>query len=120
VWYCDLNMFNFFRVQLDKLEHFNCEGCAKISDDAFKYLLLSCRNNQHSYCLDNMNKDKICVNFFDNLETCKIMSNANNGGDNSIEEIDHKDERVLDKSSINSLKYINLSGCWLITDFGLG
>ena len=65
-----------------------------------------------------MNKDKICVNFFDNLEPCKIMSNSSN--DKSIEEIDHRAERILDESSSNSLKYINLSGCWLITDFGLG
>ena len=29
------------RVNLNKLEYLNCEGCEKISDNAFKYLLMS-------------------------------------------------------------------------------
>ena len=49
---------------MDKLEYLNCEGCEHLTDNAFKYLLLSSTNL-------NINKSQICIK--NPMEDCKIQ-----------------------------------------------
>lgn len=98
---------------MNYLEHFNCEGCEKLSDKAFKYLLESKKNSKPSCSKTaslqgELEKDK---------SSCQSCHDNNK---NSIEDIHkpNKNERLLPQQG-TSLKYINLSGCWSITDSGL-
>lgn len=124
---------------MDKLEELNCEGCENLSDNAFKHLLMSniaYKNNHKSknesqQCKQNPttcdsienierlrdNSELVTVNNSnDNREKCEQCTRLNNIEDLSIEE-DKPDNDS--NAAINSLKSINLSGCWSITDYGL-
>ena len=99
---------------MNYLEHFNCEGCENLSDKAFKYLLESKKNaQQRANCSKKPNSK-------DELEQSHCRSCVDNK--NSIEEI-HKPNNSNERQEMHqpgtSLKYINLSGCWSITDSGL-
>lgn len=101
------------------MEHLNCEGCENLSDDAFKYLLLSSCNTNES----NTNLEKSClneqINLFDNLKTTVTINNIEEI--KNIEDMETCNIKKNKKSECSlSLQYINLSGCWLITDVGLG
>ncbi len=105
-----------------------------MNDEAFKHLLLSCKQKINNYCFKSvinsptgfdylsnliniyLKKDKI-LNFFENSKLnsyCNHLSNNIEDMNKSLLDCYNKDNKSY------SLKYINLSGCWLITDFGLG
>ena len=105
-----------------------------MNDEAFKHLLLSCKQKINNYCFKSvinsptgfdylsnliniyLKKDKI-LNFFENSKLnsyCNHLSNNIEDMNKSLLDCYTKDNKSY------SLKYINLSGCWLITDFGLG
>ena len=131
---------NSFRgVRLDKLEELNCEGCENLSDNAFKHLLMSniayknnyksknesqqCKQNPTTCdSIENIERlqdslELVTVNNSnDNREKCQQCTRLNNIEDLSIEEDKHDNDS---NAAINSLKSINLSGCWSITDYGL-
>jgi len=133
---------NSFRgVRLDKLEDLNCEGCEKLSDNAFKHLLMSnviykkmsklknesqrCNSNPTECDNESIERLKVenkdcfeLVSSLNNSEKCNQCTRLNNIEDLSIE--DEKHDKLNEGSdAINSLKSINLSGCWSITDYGL-
>lgn len=112
--YTNIGDNSFRGVKLNYLEHFNCEGCENLSDKAFKYLLESKKNaQQRANCSKKPNSK-------DELEQSHCRSCVDNK--NSIEEI-HKPNNSNERQEMHqpgtSLKYINLSGCWSITDSGL-
>lgn len=106
------------RVKLAKLEQLNCEGCENLSDKAFKYLLekMGAKGCDTNRC--HSEKD----------QTTKGGSNCESciGTRSSIEEITNtkntqgsSGQKTKQSENITSLKHINLSGCWSITDNGL-
>lgn len=91
---------SFKGIRLDKMSYLNFEGCEKLSDNTFKNLLISSikplksindlRDSQHSFEDQQDGNSK-------KIENCETSN----------------------KSYQSSLNFINLSGCWAITDFGL-
>ena len=126
---------------MNKLEYLNCEGCEKLSDNAFKYLHASInfKTNSETECLkkelvsDNLKEitnQLIQVNDIDeNINRSENKSECNECIKiNNIEDLDINLEITMNRhdkcltlsNGTNRLKYINLSGCWSITDYGLG
>ncbi len=84
---------------MNRLEKINCEGCENISDRAFKFLLNSSQAPT----------------------SCSEIPIEEKGQFKSIEEMlstifTHK---IHDNQGNTNLQYINLSGCWSLTDSGL-
>ena len=89
-----------------------------INNYCFKSIINSPTGFDYLSNLINMylKKDKI-LNFFENSKQnsyCNHLSNNIEDMNKSLLDCYNKDNKSY------SLKYINLSGCWLITDFGLG
>ena len=117
----ELSRLDFLRVKLTKLEQLDCEGCENLSDKAFKFLLENKKeadNCQRKGC--HLKKDETKHNGSD----CHACIDSSN----SIEELNYHKDRVQKNqrseittptTTLASLKYINLSGCWSITDNGL-
>lgn len=119
---------------MDKLRNLNCEGCEKLSDNAFKYLLISSTINMikaksqtctkrgtcsvgatqpaGSKCFDKQNIEDVGLGDFTRLNAfhCELISNETESNNFSSE---------LFSALNNGLESINLSGCWSITDYGL-
>lgn len=114
--YTNIGDNSFRGVKLNKLEELNCEGCDKLSDKAFKYLF------QDHYIKKTLN-----INSQTNIITKSHYNSVIKSS--SIEEIcsstDIKDNTYNNTSTDNipspstSLKSINLSGCYSVTDNGL-
>lgn len=113
--YTPISDNSFRSVKLNKLEQLNCEGCENLSDKAFKYLLLSTKTRQtESDCITNQHK---C-----SLKNESLCNSCSKYQSNSIEEISNKHRGHFSSSQADDntrLKYINLSGCWSLTDSGL-
>ena len=109
--YTRLGDNSFRNIRLDYLEHFNCEGCENISDNAFKFILIA---TIAASLLQQAVEDE-----HEHEETAEVEYYCGDcTSKHSIEEI-HMMNRKRQASKPNGLKYINLSGCWSITDFGL-
>ena len=109
------------------MEYLNCEGCQYLSDDAFKYLLMSTnyieKDQNHSLKTPINNVNAVnCSSHCLNRNQCFDFVDKNDSNNNLEEMFNSNNKQSLiskNNGSLN-LKYINLSGCWLITDFGLG
>lgn len=111
---------------MDKLEYLNCEGCEHLSDNAFKFLLLSStlslKNIKSQSCLSN--PSTLCT--YEDIEGgsgqlqdfCKDCSTKQSIEDLSLAGSSTQSESYFSDIS-NSLKSINLSGCWSLSDYGL-
>ena len=109
-----------FRVNFEKLEHLNFEGCEKISDNAFKYLLSGRNSSKSINCVNICKYDELTSFKFKNGINQKI--NCDDCIKNHLNEEDHLNDQSTsqDKNdSSSSLNSINLSGCYLVTDFSL-
>ncbi|RNA08313.1 F-box LRR-repeat 5-like [Brachionus plicatilis] len=99
---------NSFRgVRLDKLRSLNCEGCQNLTDDAFKFLLISNKIKSNTSCL--LDPTIKCDPSGDQIKEIE-------SGDKNICEKCAKHQEFNNKSSLIS---INLSGCWSISDYSL-
>lgn len=113
--YTNIGDNSFRGVKLARLEQLDCEGCENLSDKAFKYLLdkRGVKGCETSSC--HSEKDQ-ATKEGSNCESCI-------GSRSSIEELTKKRQtqqsQKSQQPSTTSLKYINLSGCWSITDNGL-
>ena len=128
-------MFFVCSIRLDRLERFNSEGCENLSDNAFKYLLVAAitaltRPEKHSHeHFDNRHleghneEEEAKVEFFcsdcTQKYTIEEMHQINRKYLSQNDSEQEKNEEAPPPNGRNRLKYINLSGCWSITDFGL-
>ncbi|CAF0705363.1 unnamed protein product [Brachionus calyciflorus] len=125
---------NSFRgVRLDQLQYLNCEGCNYLTDNAFKFILMStvsdikikrmeCVKNSNLKCVLETNEEELTEittgeSVIQNSQDfCKDCQRKNN-----IEDVylngDSDQENV--QINQNSLVSINLSGCWSLSDYGL-
>jgi F-box/leucine-rich repeat protein 5 len=140
---------NTFRgVRLDKLEYLSCEGCEKLSDNAFRYILMAFSMIDSNSTMNESSSNAKCFgkpgkshvepshktsknakpNEINNLIKARINDEcnvcANKSKLNSIEDIiptesDTHTCNYDNEENQMSLKSINLSGCWSITDYGL-
>lgn len=147
--------FSSKRVRLEKLENLNCEGCENLSDNAFKFILISstvnifksachqqtsheCQpiiqvdsNSANSRSEQSHDRCADCANSKRSIEELHRLGSNHNHGEEFIDVYHGGFEQKLndDDSSCsqnydyavlaNSLRSINLSGCWSITDSGL-
>lgn len=112
---------------MDKLEFLNCEGCDKITDNSFKYLLISsakfqmtrsqiCKKNNHTQSSNKSDQGLSCGNCTENHNNIEEIYTDNNENTNHCN--NHHNSESQEVNSV-TLKSINLSGCWSITDYGL-
>ena len=131
-------------IRLDRLERFNSEGCENLSDNAFKYMLVatitaltrphkhsSQQHSRHDECNHERQKeeegdDSVKVEYFCGdctekytIEEIHQMNKKYLGHDIEQEERTEEEKEASASNRPNRLKYINLSGCWSITDYGL-
>ncbi len=105
---------------MDKLNDINFEGCDKLSDNTFKFLLISSLKPIKNAILNKYESQ------FDDIKNVRlnieeIISEFKNKTDdicnkNDIESINRE---CKNKNMPKGLNSINLSGCWSLTDFGL-
>jgi len=130
---------NAFRgVSLEKLANLNCEGCERLSDNAFKFILISSTANlagllvnngkRHHKCrqptsinqtIEHLHGDRCadCTNK-QAIEELHVIDIYHGNLDSCGEEEALPEDNCSNPSS-NRLQSINLSGCWSITDHGL-
>lgn len=96
--------FLILSVRLDRLQSLNFEGCHNLTDNAFKFLLLS---NDKNECL--INPRLRCESKLEELNEIE------SGENDSCKKCAAKKESFRNPSLVS----INLSGCWSISDFGL-
>ena len=123
------------------MEYLNCEGCEKLSDNAFRYILMAFSmvdsNNSTKEASDvncfrkvARSKNKSKKSTKSSVESVKIIEDCNECINqnrlNNIEDIvlaneatENSTHRCNCNEGTNSLRSINLSGCWSITDYGL-
>ena len=114
--------FSILSVQLNKLTDLNCEGCTRLSDNAFKHLLLSTLTASILASYADCDGHTRCA------EQCSGQQQQSDHAfcerKLSIEDLEstnsttRQQERTSEPAS-GLLSSINLSGCWSITDFGL-
>lgn len=92
---------------MNKLRSLNFEGCQNLTDNAFKFLLLSNENKPNSECVTNPKLK--CRSSFDQIN--EIESDDNGSCENCL-----RSEETHNKPHLVS---VNLSGCWSISDYGL-
>lgn len=126
------------RVSLEKLANLNCEGCERLSDNAFKFILISSTANlagllvnngkRHHKCrqptsinqtIEHLHGDRCadCTNK-QAIEELHVIDIYHGNLDSCGEEEAVPEENCSNPIS-NRLQSINLSGCWSITDQGL-
>lgn len=92
---------------MNKLRNLNFEGCQNLTDNAFKFLLLSNINKPNGDCV--MNPRIKCGSSLDQINEIESENNISC-------------EKCLRREESNNkphLVSINLSGCWSISDYGL-
>lgn len=104
---------------MDKLNYINFEGCDKLSDNTFKFLLISSLKpiknailNKYESQFEDIRNVRLNIEELIN----EFKNKTDDSDENDIESIKH-DKNT--KNISNGLNSINLSGCWSITDFGL-
>ncbi len=104
---------------MDKLNYINFEGCDKLSDNAFKFLLISSLKpiknailNKYESQFDDIKN--VRLNIEELISEFKNKTDDYNKNELQPTNYDNKNNKI--SKGLNS---INLSGCWSLTDFGL-
>jgi hypothetical protein len=98
------------------LQHLNCEGCSLLTDNAFKYLLIkgalkiSDKNNHFTKKDEELETKERDLEIL--LSDYKIF-------EFSTSKTWTANKKLLEQEKKFGLRFMNLSGCWLITDYGL-